>query len=371
MPNCDVAILGAGIVGAACAYEFANAGLRVKVIEPNAIGSGATSAGQGHLVVLDDSEAQFALSQYSMTLWRDLLPQLPEDCEYWNCGTVWVALDEDEFEIAVRRCFYYDRHGIQAELLDGKRLAELEPNLRPHLAGGLLVPGDCSIVPARAAEHLMRLAQQKGAMLFDQRAVRVAENEVTLSDGTVILAGAIVNAMGVGAAELTPGLPIRARKGHILVVNAGPRFARHQVTELGYLKSAHAGTEEDSVAFNVRLNRAGELLVGSSRQYASAGPQVEAKMTAWLLQRAIQYMPGLAEAKPVRSWAGFRASTPDGLPLIGKWPGYEKVFAATGHEGLGVTTALATARLLADEVLCRTPKIDARPYLPSRFANTN
>ncbi|MBV8569451.1 MAG: FAD-binding oxidoreductase, partial [Acidobacteriaceae bacterium] len=147
-----------------------------------------------------------------------------------------------------------------------------------------------------------------------------------------------------------------------------PDFARHQVMELGYIKSAHAGEEQDSVAFAVRQNRDGELLVGSSRQYGSNDPQVEPRMIERMLKRAIAFMPDLAGLPELRSWAGFRAGTPDGLPLIGLCPGLQRVYAATGHEGLGATTSLATARLLADAILNREPEINAAPYLPSRFA---
>jgi len=282
---------------------------------------------------------------------------------------VWVASDEEEFDFAARRGAFYKRHGVHAELLDSRQLASLEPNLRPGLAGGLLVPDDSSISPPRAAEHLMRVAQSNGATLINQRAAKVKEHKVTLSEGDIIHAGAIVNAMGVDAAAFIPGLPIRSRKGHILAVDAGKNFARHQVMELGYLTSAHADSETDSVAFNVRLHGAGELLVGSSRQYQETNPNVEPRMIAWLLRRAIEFMPGIADARPLRHWTGFRAGTPDGLPLIGPCYGFEKVFAATGHEGLGATTALATAKLLADEILGRTPEIDPTPYLPSRFNN--
>jgi glycine/D-amino acid oxidase-like deaminating enzyme len=370
MPTCDVAIIGAGIIGAACAHEFSAAGLRVAIVEPYAIAAGATNAGQGHLLVLDDSPAQFALSKYSLQLWRDFAPQLPEECEYWKCGTVWVAADAQEMELAENRAIFYHRHGVRTHFLDQRELAALEPNLRRDLAGGLLVTEDASLRPPRAAEFLIQLASQRGASLIYQRAAKVAENLVTLADGTLLHAGSIINATGTDAAELTPGLPIRPRKGHIVVVKATTSgFAHHQVMELGYLKSAHASEDHDSVAFNVRLNKAGELLVGSSRQYQNVDPEVEPKMVAWLIRRAIEFMPAIADAKPLRSWAGFRAGTPDGLPLIGPCPGFQRVFAATGHEGLGATTSLATARLLADAILARTPEIDPAPYLPSRFSN--
>jgi glycine/D-amino acid oxidase-like deaminating enzyme len=92
----DVVIVGAGIVGAACAMELAKEKFRVTVVDGSFAGSGATAAGMGHIVVMDDSEAQFALTQYSVKLWRDLSPELPADCEYETRGSVWVAAAPDE-----------------------------------------------------------------------------------------------------------------------------------------------------------------------------------------------------------------------------------------------------------------------------------
>jgi glycine/D-amino acid oxidase-like deaminating enzyme len=87
-----------------------------------------------------------------------------------------------------------------------------------------------------------------------------------------------------------------------------------------------------------------------------------------MLQRAREYMPGLAQMSAVRTWTGFRAATPDKLPLIGPWPGDSSLFLATGHEGLGITTSLATARILVDQITGAKPEIPIQPYLPSRTA---
>jgi glycine/D-amino acid oxidase-like deaminating enzyme len=85
-----------------------------------------------------------------------------------------------------------------------------------------------------------------------------------------------------------------------------------------------------------------------------------------VLARAIEYMPGLENLSIIRTWTGFRAATPDKLPLIGRCPGFDRVYLATGHEGLGISASLATARLLADEILCRPSQISRTPYDPSR-----
>jgi glycine/D-amino acid oxidase-like deaminating enzyme len=148
----DVVIIGAGIVGAACAEALTRDGMRVTVIESGAVGGGATAAGMGHVVVMDDSEAQFALTRYSRDLWIKSVPLLPPEVEFEARGTLWVAADEEEFEAVRQKEGFYTARGVRAEALDARALAAEEPNLRSNLAGALLVPDD-SVVYAPCAAH--------------------------------------------------------------------------------------------------------------------------------------------------------------------------------------------------------------------------
>ena len=158
---------------------------------------------------------------------------------------------------------------------------------------------------------------------------------------------------------------MRNRKGHLVITDRNPGWVHHQVVELGYLKSAHS-IATDSVAFNVQPRKTGQLLIGSSRQFGAEHAGIDAPILTSMLQRARDYMPGLSDLTAIRSWTGFRAATPDNLPLIGPYPGSERLLLATGHEGLGITTSLATAKLLADQILRRQSAIAIDPYLPGR-----
>src|ERR1700689_5347213 len=150
----DVVIAGAGIVGAACADEFSARGMRVAVVDRDVVGGGATAAGMGHIVVMDDSEAQFALTRYSQQLWRALRSELPDDVEYEETGTIWVAADEEEMAEVRRKNDYYAHRGVPTTVLDSRALRQLEPNLREGLAGGLLVAEDAVGYPPGAARFL-------------------------------------------------------------------------------------------------------------------------------------------------------------------------------------------------------------------------
>jgi glycine/D-amino acid oxidase-like deaminating enzyme len=362
----DLAIVGGGIVGAACALEAARAGLAVAVIESQIIGGGATAAGMGHIVVMDDSEAQFALTHYSQQLWREMAPELPPDIEYEECGTIWVAADDEEMDEVRRKVDFYRARGVAVEMLDPASLAEAEPNMRPGLAGALLVPADGVVYPPCAARYLVERARTLGAILhLGRSAVSISREGVRFDDGSIIRAGLIVNATGSWAPLLTPGIDVQKRKGHLLITDRHPGFVRHQLVELGYLKSAHS-INSDSVAFNAQPRKTGQVLIGSSRQYGIDDSKVEAAMLSRMLARAEEYMPGITELSAIRTWTGFRASTPDKLPLIGPSPVDDRVYLATGHEGLGITTSLGTAKLLVDQILNRASQIPIAPYLPSR-----
>lgn len=364
--NYDVAIVGAGIVGAACATSLSSAGLSVLVIDSNGIASRATAAGMGHIVVMDDSEAQFALTNYSRKLWNQLAPELPPSSEYEHCGTIWVAADADEMQEVHRKKDFYETHGVTADILDEHSMREAEPNLREGLVGGLLVKGDSVVYQLCATQFLLGKASANGAVVRTGAKVdEISDEGVKLADGEFIASGNVLNAAGNSAMELSPSLKIVKRKGHLAITERYPNFVKHQLIELGYLKSAH-GKDADSVAFNVQPRRTGQILLGSSRQYGTEDSGIDYKILKRMASRAFEYMPKLKELSTVRVWTGFRPATPDNLPYIGKCPEHKNVYIAAGHEGLGITTSLGTAELIRDAILGRTPAIPPEPYAPAR-----
>ena len=361
----DVVVVGAGIVGAACGEVLSGEGLRVAIVESEVVGGGATAAGMGHIVVMDEPEADYALTRYSRDLWDEFEPLLPPEVEFCRCGTLWVAADEEEMQIARRKAASYTRLGVRAELFDPAVLREAEPNLRP-LAGGLLVPDDSIIYPPCAARWFVARAISRGALLHvGARVIELRNGEVLLASGGRISTGVTVCANGTWASSLVPSLDVRPRKGHLAITDRYPGFAHHEVVELGYLKSVHVPAAE-SVACNVLPRPNGQVLIGSSRQFGVTDARIDAPVLERMLRRAVEYFPGLARLNVIRTWTGFRAATSDRLPLIGRCPGYDKIYLATGHEGLGITTATGTARLIADLILGHEPAIPTGPYAPSR-----
>ena len=356
-------VVGAGIVGAACAEALAEAGCRVTVFEAGLAGSGATATSMGHLVVMDGSEAEFALSAYSRRLWTERAETLPASCEDSPSGTLWLAADEDEMALVHGKAAFYTARGEVVEVLDAAALREAEPQLRPTLVGALRVQADRVIYPPAATWLFLDRARARGATVHEGIIVEAVRPRGARVAGTWNEADVVVVAAAAASTRLLPGLPIEPRKGHLVITDRYPGFLRHQLVELGYLKEAHTMSRE-SMAFNVQPRSTGQLLIGSSRELVGWDSSINAALRDRMLRRAEEYVPAISTLSALRTWVGFRPATPDGLPLVGEWEPW--LLVAAGHEGLGVTTSLGTARIVADLVLGRPSALDPKPFDPRR-----
>jgi glycine/D-amino acid oxidase-like deaminating enzyme len=300
----DFIVVGGGIVGAACAHELAKRGQRVLVLDAGL--RAATAAGMGHLIVLDDNPAELTLSQYGVQRWRELARQMPEDCGYRQNGTLWLAANAEEMAVASQKYEVLREHGLDCELLGAQALREAEPELRSGLHGGLRVGGDGILYAPNAARWLL---SHPGILQRQAQVTQLEGNRVRLADGSWLSAQAVILAGGAHVTELCPELPIEPKKGHLLITDRYPGMIKNTLVELGYVTSAHNATGP-STAANIQPRPTGQLFIGASRQFNTTDPEVEPWMLAKLLQRAVDYMPGLAKLNGIRAWTGFRAASP-------------------------------------------------------------
>ncbi len=369
----DAIVIGAGIVGAACAHALRLEGLTVALVDAATPGAGVTGAGMGHLVALDESADELDLCLLSLRLWNDFMAQHPGVGDPLRCGTLWVAENEHQLHEAQQRANRLSGRGWHADSLNGDQLAQLEPGLRKGLCGGVRVAGDSVVYPPAVADFLAReLVRLGGVLYLHQRVTALGDGTLTLTGGQRLMAQHIVVAAGAQAATLLPELPVFARKGHLAITDRYPGRLAHQIVSMSYGQGDGQGDGQRAdalaVAANVQPRATGQWLVGSCRQDGQCDSAVDPAVLGAVLRCAIALLPGLASMRIVRSWTGMRPATPDGRPIIGAHPARRGVWIAGGHEGLGATTAFASARLLADQILGHASAIDAAPYAPARFA---
>ncbi|WP_338894792.1 FAD-binding oxidoreductase [Streptomyces sp. TG1A-60] len=375
--TCDVVVVGAGMVGAACALYAARAGLSVAVVDRGPVGGGTTGAGEGNLLVSDKEPGpELELALLSHRLWADLAdePGLGAAFEYEQKGGVVVASAPEGLEALERFAAGQRAAGVAALAVPAHRLPNLEPHLAPGLAGGVHYPQDAQVMPTLAAAHLVRAS---GARLLTGRTVT---EMLRTRDGTVrgvrtgrgdIHAPAVVNAAGTWGGELAAlagvTLPVLPRRGFVLVTEPLPRMVRHKVYAADYV----ADVASDSAALQtspvVEGTAAGPVLIGASRERVGFDRSFSLPVVQALAAGATRLFPFLQRVRAMRTYIGFRPYMPDHLPAIGPDPRVPGLFHACGHEGAGIGLATGTGKLIAQVLGGRAPDLDLAPFRPERF----
>jgi glycine/D-amino acid oxidase-like deaminating enzyme len=370
----DVLVIGAGMVGAACAYYCAAAGLRVGVVERGAVASGTTSGGEGNILVSDkEPGAELDLASLSIRLWAALGERLGADrFELETKGGVVVARSASAAAGLAALAARQRACGVDAVDVSPAELASLEPNLTRDVVGGAYYPQDMQVQPMLAAAELLREARSLGATVhtgtsvvgFTRGGVRTSAGEMS--------ARWVVNAAGTWGGEIAKlagaPVPVLPRRGFVLVTEPLPRVVRHKVYSADYVAnvaSEDAGLETSVV---VEGTRAGTVLIGASRERVGFDRRISLAVLRRLAAQAVELFPFLAEVNLLRSYLGFRPYCPDHLPVIGPDPRVPGLVHACGHEGAGIGLSAATGHLIAQTLTGATPDLDLAPFRPDRFA---
>jgi D-hydroxyproline dehydrogenase subunit beta len=377
----DVAVVGAGIIGAACALLLARSGARVELFERAFPAAGSTGAGEGNVLAWDkELQRELPLALRSAVLWEELADGLSPDIEYDRKGSIVVAETEPELAAATERAEVLAHHGVRGSPLSADDLRSEEPMSAPDLPGGVLYPDDAQVEPRLAATALVRRAAACGARVSMGVSVDAIERDrsgravaLATAQGSVPV-GAVVVAAGAWTAALLErcglSVPIRPRKGQILVLERSATPVRRKLSEAGYVSAVESGEERLQVAMVVESTRSGTTLIGSSRELVGFDRDVDIDVAAAVARRAIRFYPPLAGLSVIRTYAGLRPFSPDHLPVIGPFPEAENVCVATGHEGAGIGLGPATGELVAAWHAGGPPPpgLSLHWFSPARFA---
>jgi glycine/D-amino acid oxidase-like deaminating enzyme len=376
MLSSDVVIVGAGVVGAACAWQAARAGMRTTVLDRGPVSGGTTGAGEGNVLVSDKPVGpELELARLSAELWRELAAELG-GFEYEPKGGLVVADSAPDLaglhDVSRRQ----RDAGVDAVPVSSEGLREYEPHLARDLAGGCYYPDDAQVQPMLATARLLADARAHGAtvrtgvevtgLLRDGErvvGVRTAEGDVP--------AAAVVNAAGPWGGEVAAmagvDLPVLPRRGFVLVTEPVPQLVRHKVYAADYVSSVasdDAGLQTSPV---VEGTESGTVLIGSSRERVGFDRSMSVPVLRRLAAAAVRLFPLLARVTAIRAYRGFRPYCPDHLPVIGSDPRAPGLLHACGHEGAGVCLAPATGQLVADALAGRHSDIDTSAFRPERF----
>ncbi|MCG7528556.1 FAD-binding oxidoreductase [Streptomyces sp. OfavH-34-F] len=374
----DVVVVGAGVVGAACAYYATRSGLAVAVVDAGPVAGGTTGAGEGNLLVSDKPPGpELALARLSARLWRELAATLPPAIEYERKGGLVVAADEDSLATLTATAAGQAAAGVRTTAVAARGLPALEPHLAPGLAGGVLYPEDAQVQPALAAAHLVRAARDAGARLHPGTPVTAL---LTGPTGAVrgvrtpagdLLAPAVVNATGVRGGEFAAlagvTLPVLPRRGFVLVTEPLPPLIRHKVYAAEYVADVSSASAALQTSPVVEGTAAGPVLIGASRERVGFDRTLSVPVISRLAGAAAALFPVLNTVRVIRAYHGFRPYLPDHLPAIGADRRVPGLFHACGHEGAGIGLAPATAALVTAAVLGEPPPLDPAPFSPDRF----
>lgn len=376
-PEYDVVVIGSGVVGASCAFELALAGRRVLVVDRGGLAAGTTASGEGNVLVSDKPPGpELDLARASVRRWADYAEQLSESFEYEPKGGVVVATDAAGHAPLTDLVARHGAIGLTAELLDGPGLRALEPHLAHDLELGAHYPDDAQVQPVLASSALLAEARRLGAHVRDRCDVLGAEHDaagriaaVRTSQGT-FGAGAVVNAAGPWAAAVArlagSDLPVRPRRGHLLVTVPVAPLVRHKVYEAGYVDTLTADTSEAQVSAVVESTPSGTILLGSSRELVGFDTTVDLEVVRRIAVRARRLFPVLAEVDLLRVYTGLRPWVPDHLPIIGEDPAVRGLWHAAGHEGAGIGLAPATGQLIRAGITDTPPPVDPLPFRAGR-----
>lgn len=380
----DVIIVGAGVVGAACARSLAAAGWDVTVVDRGTTAGGTSSACEGNLLVSDKGPGhELVLAQYASRLWRGTVAQLEEQLggefpsvEYDQKGGLVVATtDVGAHALHVFASGQRDA-GVDARMLTIAEARELEPDLAPGITAAVFYAEDSQVQPTVATEALMASARRYGARLCENTAVTGAILDsggalvgVKTASGELRASHVLIAAgpwSGEVAALFGVNLPVRPRRGEVLVTSRMSHRIFHKVYDSDYVGAVESGDAALQTSSVVESTASGTVLIGSSRQQVGFDSRLRVDALAEIAIKALRLFPFLADAAVMRSYGGFRPFMPDHLPVIGEDPRMPGLWHAAGHEGAGIGLSLATAELIRDLMQGAEPGMDAAPFSVAR-----
>ena len=381
----EVAVIGGGIIGCAIAYYVAKNGFDITVIERGELASGTSSRCDGNILAIDkDPGFDSQMSLKSQQLVHELNEELPISFEYRAPGSILVCETEEEMEAAEKWVYQQKEAGLPFRMLDRSDLRQESQYFADDLPGGLECETDSTVNPYMLTYALFQGAKLYGAKLLKHTEVvnihrtRTTDSfSIETNNGTVT-AKKVINAAGVWSPEigrmLGVTIPIKPRKGHIIVASRQMPVSPRKVMEFGYLMSKFGGkrkVDPEIDAYGVALvfepTMSQNFLIGSSREFVGFDTTVDWNVARCMARRCIRFYPKIKDMSFIRIYAGLRPWTEDHLPIVSHVDEVPGFYIAAGHEGDGISLAAITGKVISEMIAEQETSIPVDPLRYDRF----
>ncbi|MEW6189403.1 MAG: FAD-binding oxidoreductase [Actinomycetota bacterium] len=380
----DVVVIGGGVIGTSIACHLAKYGVDTLLIERRNLAAGTSGACDG-FIFLQSKKPGFdlRLALESARLYENLADELSYDIEYRKCGGMILIETAEQLKVITELMDGQRRVGLDIELTTTPQ--ELEPILSGHIIGATYSPLDAQVNPFKVVLGFAQGAKRKGARILNYTEVQAIRTRTVRGELRVdsvitergeIKTNTVINAAGVYAPVIAKmvglDLPIIPRRGQVLVTEPLPEFVTRLLVDAGYitLKLAPDHRETDDglgLGFTLEQTTGGNLLIGSTREFVGYDRRTTYHGIKAITQNALRIAPALKEVNIIRSFAGLRPYTPDGLPILGEVQGLSGFIIAAGHEGNGIALAPITGKLIAELVVKGRPSISLDEFGLERF----
>ena len=384
----EVVVIGGGVIGCSIAYYLAKKGVKVIVVEKReGLCLGASGANQGACPVQLFESPVLELVKESVKLYKGLSEAIEYDIEYQNTGSLLCSVDEEQYPDMEKHVQRICRSGVNARLIEGNELRELEPTLGKDVIVGVEEQDSGMVNPFKVNYGLAHAAGKLGAEFLlsaEVSKIEINKDKVTsvVTDRGEIKTNFVVNAAGAWSpaigAMLGLTIPIRPRRGQIIVTEPVPLNKRWRyIIDADYLTIAFdVEAAEKSQDARMKLGVAGSYVqentgnrtIGSSRDFVGYNNQVTMPTVKYLAKRVIEFMPRFKDVNCIRTYAGLRPFCyVDGLPILSKVDNAAGFVIATGHAGEGVALAPITGKLISELITENRTSLPIDAFAFSRF----
>lgn len=388
MNSFDIVVIGAGIIGSSVSYHLSKAGYSVALVDKGGIAHGTSSRCDAVALICDKKPGiDTEIGYKSIQLYKELAREFSFDFEFSTRGSLYVCETEQELEIARGYVAQQRADGYEMKMVDNKELLEIEPYLAKDLPGGIWTEVDSTMNPYLVCFAFVEEAKKYGLKLFTNHEVKeiIQAHDGSIAavrtDAGTIHTKIIVNCAGVWSAKIGEmvgiDIPIRPRKGMVLVSEKTKRIVSQKVHEFGYMLSKFEDisyqrnvsklVEENNIAFTIEPTEAGNFLLGGHRAFKGLDIRSENDVMRGIAERALRFLPILKDINCIRAYAGVRPWVPDHLPIISEVEEVPGFYIASGHEGDGISMAPITGRLITQIITEQETDFDIKRLKLSRY----